>query len=162
MNNLKINKAKATLNSGGIASVIMGPNNSADIIDFLGPIGFDAAWIECEHGPFTWADIQNVTRAADLWGMTSIVRVNKNDITLKTNIVDGENIPARHFGIILKKDEWKDLSEKLISKNIEFIIKPNIRFKGQKGEQSTFFIKDPSGNVLEFKSFKNDGMIFDN
>ena len=48
------------------------------------------------------------------------------------------------------------------SKNIEFIIKPNIRFKGQKGEQSIFFIKDPSGNVLEFKSFKNDEMIFDN
>ena len=88
--------------------------------------------------------------------------IDKNDIAIQTNIVDGENIPARHFGIILKKNEWKDLSEKLISKNIEFIIKPNIRFKDQKGEQSTFFIKDPSGNVLEFKSFKNDDMIFDN
>ena len=88
--------------------------------------------------------------------------IDEDDIRLQTNIVDGENIPARHFGIILKMNEWKKLSEKLISKNIEFIIKPNIRFKGQKGEQSTFFIKDPNGNVLEFKSFKNDEMIFDN
>ena len=88
--------------------------------------------------------------------------VNKNDITIKTNVVDGKDIPARHFGIILKMSEWKGLSEKLISKNIEFIIKPNIRFKGQKGEQSTFFIKDPSGNVLEFKAFENDEMIFEN
>ena len=88
--------------------------------------------------------------------------IDEDDIRLQTNIVDGENIPARHFGIILKMNEWKKLSEKLISKNIEFIIKPNIRFKGQKGEQSIFFIKDPSGNVLEFKSFKNDEMIFDN
>ena len=88
--------------------------------------------------------------------------IDEDDIRLQTNIVDGENIPARHFGIILKMNEWKKLSEKLISKNIEFIIKPNIRFKGQKGEQSTFFIKDPNENVLEFKSFKNDEMIFDN
>ena len=86
--------------------------------------------------------------------------IDQDDTTIQTNIVDGENIPARHFGIILKKSEWKNLSEKLKSKNIEFIIKPNIRFKGQKGEQSIFFIKDPSGNVLEFKSFKNDEMIF--
>tara|TARA_Y100000588_G_C13404891_1_gene564858 strand:+ start:58 stop:483 length:426 start_codon:yes stop_codon:yes gene_type:complete len=88
--------------------------------------------------------------------------IDEDNIRLQTNIVDGKNIPARHFGIILKMNEWKKLSEKLISKNIEFIIKPNIRFKGQKGEQSTFFIKDPNENVLEFKSFKNDEMIFDN
>ncbi|MAV94034.1 MAG: glyoxalase [Candidatus Marinimicrobia bacterium] len=78
------------------------------------------------------------------------------------NIVDGENIPCRHFGIILSQAEWNKLSKELILKKINFIIKPNTRFKGKKGEQSTFFIKDPSGNVLEFKSFKNDKMIFDN
>lgn len=78
------------------------------------------------------------------------------------NIVDGENIPCRHFGIILSQTEWNKLSRELILKKINFIIKPNTRFKGKKGEQSTFFIKDPSGNVLEFKSFKNDKMIFDN
>jgi len=78
------------------------------------------------------------------------------------NIVDGENIPCRHFGIILSQTEWNKLSKELILKKINFFIKPNTRFKGKKGEQSTFFIKDPSGNVLEFKSFKNDKMIFDN
>ena len=88
--------------------------------------------------------------------------VDKNDMLIQTNLVDGHNIPARHFGIILKMIEWKDLTKKLTSKNIKFIIKPNIRFKGEKGEQSTFFIKDPSGNVLEFKTFKNDEMIFEN
>ena len=76
------------------------------------------------------------------------------------NIVDGENIPCRHFGIILSQTEWNKLSKELILKKINFIIKPNTRFKGKKGEQSTFFIKDPSGNVLEFKSFKNDSYIF--
>ena len=42
------------------------------------------------------------------------------------------------------------------------IIEPNIRFKGEKGEQATFFIQDPSENILEFKAFKNDQMIFEN
>ena len=57
-------------------------------------------------------------------------------------------------------NKWKSLSKKLISEKIDFVIKPNIRFKGKKGEQSTFFIKDPSGNALEFKSFKDENDIF--
>ena len=77
-----------------------------------------------------------------------------------TNKVDGDNIPCRHFGIILDQIEWNKLSKKLILKKIDFILEPNTRFKGKVGEQSTFFIKDPSDNVLEFKSFKNDKMIF--
>ena len=88
--------------------------------------------------------------------------IDKNDEKINTNIVDGENIPCRHFGIILDRAEWNDLSQNLILKNIDFIVKPTIRFKDKKGEQATFFIKDPSENVLEFKSFKNDEMIFDN
>ena len=88
--------------------------------------------------------------------------VNKKNILIPTNLVDGHSIPARHFGIILEPSEWKVLSKKLIDNKIQFIIKPNIRFKGEKGEQSTFFISDPNGNVLEFKAFNNDTMIFDN
>ena len=44
--------------------------------------------------------------------------------------------------------------------NIEFIVKPYLRFKGKIGEQATMFIKDPSNNHIEFKSFKNDNYIF--
>ena len=88
--------------------------------------------------------------------------IDKKDDLSKTNIVDGHNIPVRHFGVILKHNEWKLLSKRLNDSKIEYIIKPNTRFKGEKGEQSTFFIIDPSDNVLEFKSFKNDSMIFEN
>jgi len=88
--------------------------------------------------------------------------IDKNIKQIKTNLVDGENIPCRHFGIILDLNNWEKLSKNLTSKKVEFVIKPYIRFKDTKGEQATFFIKDPNGNVLEFKSFKNDGMIFDN
>ena len=77
------------------------------------------------------------------------------------NPVDGEDVPSRHFGIVLKMYQWEILRNKLTSKDIKFIIEPSIRFKDEKGEQATLFIQDPSGNVLEFKAFKNDSMIFE-
>jgi extradiol dioxygenase family protein len=79
---------------------------------------------------------------------------------ISTNFVDGENVPVRHFGAILEWNEWHKLSESLQNQQIEFIIKPQIRFQGQVGEQATLFIKDPSGNVLEFKSFQDESNIF--
>lgn len=71
------------------------------------------------------------------------------------NDVDKHAVPVPHFGVILGMQDWSELSEKLKQANVTFIIEPYIRFKGQKGEQATLFFLDPSGNALEFKSFKN-------
>ena len=76
------------------------------------------------------------------------------------NEVDSKQIPSRHFGIILNPSDWNTLAKRLTDLKIEFKVKPYTRFKGEKGEQSTLFIEDPSGNCLEFKSFQNDEMIF--
>jgi extradiol dioxygenase family protein len=76
------------------------------------------------------------------------------------NEVDGDRVPVPHFGIILKKEDWESLSQKLSGTNVNFIIKPRTRFKKNAGEQSILFIEDPSGNALEFKSFQNDSNIF--
>ena len=84
--------------------------------------------------------------------------IDDNNTQIHTNPVDGNNIPARHFGIILEQENWQKLSNNLQRNGVEFIIKPYLRFKGKIGEQSTMFIKDPTGNVLEFKSFK-DGVV---
>ncbi len=80
--------------------------------------------------------------------------------THKANIVDGKDVPIPHFGVVLEWDVFQDFSEKLKSKNIEFVIEPYIRFKGKTGEQATMFFKDPSGNALEFKAFKNIDQLF--
>ncbi len=77
------------------------------------------------------------------------------------NKVDGDLVSCRHFGVILAWDNWEIMGKMIKKKKINFMIKPKIRFKNLKGEQGTFFLKDPSGNVLEFKSFKNDSMIFE-
>lgn len=76
------------------------------------------------------------------------------------NEVDGKNVPVRHFGAILPWDEWHKLAERLKAAQIKFVIEPYIRFEGQPGEQATMFFYDPSGNALEFKSFKDQAQIF--
>lgn len=77
-----------------------------------------------------------------------------------TNPVDGKNVPSSHFGAVLKWDQWHLLRDRLKDANLEFLIGPYIRFEGEPGEQATMFVSDPSGNGLEFKSFRNPEMLF--
>lgn len=76
------------------------------------------------------------------------------------NWVDGDRVPVRHFGVILDWESWHDMVCKLHRANVHFIIKPHTRFSGEIGEQATFFCQDPSGNALEFKSFRNVNQVF--
>ena len=77
-----------------------------------------------------------------------------------TSAVDGENVPVRHFGAILTLAEWQALADRLAAAGTRFIIEPQIRFKGQVGEQATMFFLDPSGNALEFKAFADRSQVF--
>lgn len=77
-----------------------------------------------------------------------------------TNPVDGKNVPSSHFGAVLSWAEWHQLRDRLVAAGLDFLIGPYIRFAGEPGEQATLFISDPSGNGLEFKSFKNPAMLF--
>lgn len=77
-----------------------------------------------------------------------------------TNIVDGDNVPVRHFGLIADWNDWHNLSDKLNKNNVEFIIEPHIRFKGEVGEQATMFLLDPDGNAIEIKSFYKKERLF--
>ena len=85
----------------------------------------------------------------------------KESDNTKTNPVDGKDVPIPHFGVILEWNDFHDFSKKLIEKKINFIIEPYIRFEGLPGEQATMFFKDPCGNALEFKSFKDLNKIFE-
>ena len=77
-----------------------------------------------------------------------------------TSEVDGENVPVRHFGVVLSMNQWQSLATKLRAANTKFVIEPQIRFKGQPGEQATMFFLDPCGNALEFKSFADMSQVF--
>src|SRR6185437_6699781 len=78
---------KQRLRQGKAVTVVGGHHNS-DMIDFLGQFGLDGVWIECEHGPVTWEQIGDLSRACDLWNMASVVRVNSNEPWLITRTLD--------------------------------------------------------------------------
>lgn len=78
----------------------------------------------------------------------------------ETNPVDGKEVPIPHYGVVLDMATFELFSENLRANNIAFIIEPYIRFKGLTGEQATMFFKDPAGNALEFKAFKNIDQLF--
>ncbi|MEX0808505.1 MAG: VOC family protein [Dongiaceae bacterium] len=78
----------------------------------------------------------------------------------RTNAVDGDKVPVRHFGAILEWDQWQKLAKRLEAAGIRFLIEPHVRFKGEVGEQGTMFLHDPAGNALEFKSFRDRSKIF--
>ncbi len=86
--------------------------------------------------------------------------VDESPITAGHNDVDNESVPAPHFGIILPLEQWQELASKLQSAAVDFIIKPGLRFAGEVGEQWTLFLRDPSGNAIEFKAFADDKAVF--
>jgi 4-hydroxy-2-oxoheptanedioate aldolase len=75
---IRPNRVKQKLAAGEVALVLSGTNDP-DLIDQLGPLHPDGVWLEGEHGGVDYADLGNLTRACDLWGMTSVVRVMDND-----------------------------------------------------------------------------------
>ena len=119
--------------------------------------GFYGELLGCPEGRSSdeWVDF-------DFFGHQIVAHLSpKNDEVHKThNVVDGENVPVRHFGAILSMTEWEKLAARLQERNVSFIIEPGIRFQGSPGEQATFFFLDPSGNALEFKAFHDDSRIF--
>ncbi|MCG3173379.1 MAG: hypothetical protein GMKNLPBB_01576 [Myxococcota bacterium] len=97
----------------------------------------------------------------DFHGHQISAHVAPNETTpVQANPVDGERVPVRHFGVILPWNDWHALAARLREAQTRFVIEPTIRFKGLPGEQATLFIRDPSGNVLEFKSFREDSQVF--
>lgn len=84
----------------------------------------------------------------------------KKNRDIASTHVDGHGVPVPHFGLVLEMAAWEALAERLRAGGCDFVIEPTIRFKGQPGEQATMFLRDPSGNALEFKAFVDMGKLF--
>jgi extradiol dioxygenase family protein len=77
-----------------------------------------------------------------------------------TSLVDGQQVPVRHFGVILELPAWEALAARLAAAGTKFIVPPYVRFRGLPGEQATMFFLDPFGNALEFKAFGDINLLF--
>lgn len=113
--------------------------------------------LNCKEGRSSehWVDF-------NFYGHQLVIHYNPKDenSNLHTNPVDGKNVPVPHFGVVLPWKTFHELVLSLEQKEVKFIIKPYIRFEGLVGEQATMFFKDPSGNALEFKAFKDINQLF--
>jgi uncharacterized protein len=80
--------------------------------------------------------------------------------TGNSNPVDGHDVPVPHFGLILSVEDFHVLATRLRAAGTEFVIEPYLRFAGEPGEQWTMFLRDPAGNALEFKAFRDESQLF--
>ena len=80
--------------------------------------------------------------------------------THDTGQVEGVLVPMPHFGALLGWDEFQGVVRRIREAGVPFVMEPRIRYAGQPGEQATMFLRDPSGNALEFKSFRHPEHIF--
>ena len=80
--------------------------------------------------------------------------------TSDAGVVDGVKVPMPHFGALLEWEDFHRIAGRIRDARIAFIIEPRVRYPGQPGEQLTMFLRDPSGNALEFKSFRHPEHVF--
>lgn len=100
-----------------------------------------------------WVDI-------DLFGnqLTFTVAGNFN-FDYKNYRLDDYVLPSFHFGIIVSVDAWGELYSRLFQMDLEVTTEATF-MQDKIGEHLSFFIQDPNGYMLEFKSFKNPKEIF--
>ena len=112
--------------------------------------------LNCEEGRSSdhWVDF-------NFFGHQLVIHFKpKSNEDVHTNPVDGKSVPVPHYGVVLDWDVFHNFTDYLKDKNIDFIIEPYFRFEGLVGEQATMFFKDPAGNALEFKAFKDINQLF--
>jgi extradiol dioxygenase family protein len=80
--------------------------------------------------------------------------------TTDAGVVDGVRVPMPHFGALLEWTQFQEVAERIREAGLAFIVEPRVRYPGQPGEQMTMFLRDPSGNALEFKSFRHEEHVF--
>jgi extradiol dioxygenase family protein len=101
----------------------------------------------------TWVDF-------DFFGNQISAHIGPVTPTEHTGQVEGIQVPMPHFGALLEWDAFSALAAYIRGAGIAFIVEPRIRYAGQPGEQATMFLLDPSGNALEFKSFRHPNEVF--
>ncbi|SHM39639.1 VOC family protein [Roseibium suaedae] len=101
----------------------------------------------------TWVDF-------DFFGHQISLHLGEPFKTTNTGKVGDHMVPMPHLGVVLGMDDWQTLADKLTAAGTQFVLAPSIRFKGEPGEQSTMFFRDPSGNPIEVKGFKDTSGIF--
>lgn len=100
-----------------------------------------------------WLDV-------DVYG-NQITFAQTSDTLIATNYyaLDKKRLPLFHIGIVLNHADWKSELAKHRLKNY-LAIEPTVYLQNQIGEHDSFFLKDPNGYYLEFKTFRDSSEKF--
>jgi extradiol dioxygenase family protein len=97
----------------------------------------------------------------DFFGHHIVAHVVSGDgADVQHRAVEGDMFRIRHFGLILGWQEFERLADRLRSKGVRFLVEPLVRFEGEAREEALMMLKDPSGNAIEFKTFRDVGHLF--
>jgi extradiol dioxygenase family protein len=96
----------------------------------------------------------------DMFGHHVVAHLVADETRAAASEFDGHAVPVPHFGLNLDREEWQQLAERLKRSRCRFREYPHARLVGQVGEHDTLFVHDPSGNALEFKSFRDPSQVF--
>jgi len=111
--------------------------------------------IGCKQGRETWNHID-----FDMFGHHVVAHLVPAAPQAAPSEFDGHEVPVPHFGLNLSRQDWEMLAERMKRSRCHFREYPHARLVGQVGEHDTLFVYDPSGNALEFKSFRNPAHVF--
>jgi len=133
--------------------------SSADWVDF----DFFGHQLVCHRTAVAEGPDRGATgRGATGRGATGRGATGRGATGRASNQVDGHSVPVPHFGVVLEMERWEQLAARLRAAGVEFVVEPHVRFPGKPGEQATLFLRDPSGNALEFKAFGDvRGQLFE-
>lgn len=126
-----------------------------NVADLTAACGFYAGVLGCAEGrrAATWVDF-------DFFGHQISLHLGPPFETSRTGQVGAHVVPMPHLGVILPLDDWLALMDRLASHGVSFEIAPAVRFEGEPGEQRTAFLRDPSGNPIELKGFRDFDAVF--
>ncbi|OBY25665.1 VOC family protein [Leisingera sp. JC1] len=97
----------------------------------------------------------------DFFGHQMSAHLQSSDTATGMGAVDGDAVPIPHFGVVLDMETFDALSARLEADALtNWIMRPKRRMIGEPGEQATLFVRDPSGNGIEFKAFANRAALF--
>lgn len=100
-----------------------------------------------------WQDI-------DLYGnQLTFTAAGTFNFNFKHYRLNGEMLPSFHFGVIVNRETWKKVYARLLKLELESTVEATF-LESKTGEHLSFFLKDPNGFQIEFKSFKNSEEIF--
>lgn len=91
----------------------------------------------------------------DFFGHQAVAHVSEKDVPERVSMY------PRHFGVIVDSEkEFDDFHARAQKAGVAFFERLFVRFQGTPREHKTFFLKDPSNNLLEFKWYRDPSLIF--